>query len=66
MAGFPFDTNGVAEEIFDPFAEWIAAEYPDDVDTMFVANQSMFRLSEESVRLWAQRVPEYVASIGQG
>ena len=26
----------------------------------------MFRLTEDSVRLWAQRVPEYVAAVGQG
>ena len=52
--------------MWDPFAEWIAAEHPEDVDAMFQANQTMFRLTEESVRLWAERVPEYVEVVGQG
>ncbi len=63
---FPFDTNGVAELMWDPLAEWIAAEHPEDVAVMYDAGQTMFRLTVESIRLWAQRVPEYVAAVGQG
>jgi hypothetical protein len=56
-------TNGFSEQVWTPFAEWVAATYPDDVVTMYASgSQTDFRLSAESIRLWEQRSREYVDS----
>jgi hypothetical protein len=48
-------------QIWDPFAEWMAETYPDDVAVMYAdASQSLQRLTEESFALWEQRSREYV------
>jgi hypothetical protein len=48
---------------WEPFADWISTNYPADVDVMYDSShgpQSAARLTEESLRLWEQRVQEYV------
>jgi inosine-uridine nucleoside N-ribohydrolase len=50
---------------WEPFAVWISTKYPADVDVMYDSShgpQSAARLTEESLRLWEQRVPQYVDS----
>jgi hypothetical protein len=60
-----FATNGFSEQVWEPFAEWVATTYPDDVVRMYDSeSQTDFRLSEESVRLWEQRSREYAAAQG--
>jgi hypothetical protein len=53
-------TNGFSEQVWEPFAEWVATTYPDAVVRMYDSgSQTDFRLSEESIRLWEQRGREY-------
>jgi hypothetical protein len=60
-----FMTNGFSEQVWEPFAQWVATTYPDDVERMYDnASQTQFRLSEESTQLWDQRTQEYVAAEG--
>jgi hypothetical protein len=58
-----FATNGFSEQVWEPFAEWVATTYPDAVSTMYDSgSQTDFRLSEESIQLWEQHSREYVDS----
>jgi hypothetical protein len=60
-----FAMNGFSEQVWEPFAEWVATTYPDDVVRMYDSgSQTDFRLSEESIRLWEQRSREYAAAHG--
>src|SRR5688572_11882113 len=46
-----FATNGFSEQVWEPFAEWVATTYPDDVVRMYdSASQTDFRLSVESIQ----------------
>lgn len=59
---FEFTTNGFSTEMWEPFAIWVAATYPDDVTIMYTdASQTNQRLTEDSNLLWEQRSREYVA-----
>ena len=63
MNTIAFATNGFSEQVWEPFAEWVATTYPDDVMRMYDSgSQTEFRLSEESVQLSEQRSREYVDS----
>jgi hypothetical protein len=60
-----FMTNGFSEQVWEPFADWVATTYPDDVVRMYDSGaQTEFRLTEESVQLWEQRSREYAAAQG--
>lgn len=50
-------------EVWEPFAEWISENHPEDVRVMYVANQTDWKLSEASARLWERRSREYVAEL---
>ena len=59
-------TNGASAQMWEPFADWIATEHPDDVAVMYQdASQAAPLLTEDSIRLWARRTPEYVADVNQ-
>jgi hypothetical protein len=59
-----------------PFAEWVAATYPMDFPVMYNTGsipqdpkgfrQVRGRPTEESMRLWRLRIPEYVKAVQQG
>jgi hypothetical protein len=59
-----------------PFAEWVAAEHPKDFTVMYDTDSipsepEGFRYvsgrpTEESIRLWSLRIPEYVKDVRQG
>ena len=64
-----------ASQMRAPFAEWVAATYPRDFEVMYgrsvPTRPAGFRLvygrpTEESIRLWRLRVPEYVKAVQQG
>ena len=50
-------------QVWEPFAEWISEKHPEDVRIMYVADQSDWKLSEASARLWERRSREYVAEL---
>jgi hypothetical protein len=57
------NTNGLASEMWWPFAGWLVANHPDDVLVMFAtADGGMLKdsYSDDEIRVWAQRVEEYV------
>ncbi len=59
-------TNGFSDQIWEPFAEWVSVEHPDDVLAMYTdESQGMQRLTEDSIRLWERRTAEYVAVVTQ-
>jgi len=62
-----FEHGLYGPEVLEPFSEWLAANHPGDMDVMFFINESgdvNRSLSPESLALWAERVPEYVAFRG--
>jgi hypothetical protein len=61
-----FMTNGFSDQIWEPFAEWVSVEHPDDVLAMYTDHsQGMQRVNEDSIRLWERRTTEYVAVVTQ-
>jgi hypothetical protein len=56
------DPDGFSKQMWEPFAEWIRANYPDDGAIMYqdwpVAHG--WAITEESIALWEQRSREYV------
>jgi hypothetical protein len=59
-----FMTNGFSEQVWEPFAQWVATTYPDDVPKMYTsASQTESQLTEESVQLWEQRSREYAEEV---
>jgi len=61
-----FMTNGFSEQVWEPFADWVATTYPDDVPKMYTGVRTNFQLTEESVQLWDQRSREYALEVMQG
>ena len=56
-----FMDSGYSSLVWEPFAEWIAERYPEDLAVMYTdASLSNERLTEESIALWQQRGREYV------
>jgi hypothetical protein len=61
-----FTSNGFSTQMWGPFADWVTAEHPDDVLTMYNdGTKTMQRVTEDSNRLWEQRTAEYVAVVKQ-
>ncbi len=50
-------------QVWEPFAAWVAATYPEDVDVMYTGAQTGLRLTEKSISLWEQRTREYVEHV---
>jgi hypothetical protein len=73
-AGYP-NLKQFASQMRAPFAEWVAATYPRDFEVMYGRSipqnpegfrQVRGRPTEESIRLWRLRTPEYVEAVQQG
>jgi hypothetical protein len=59
-------TWGITEfspQMWDPFARWVATNYPEDVEVMYTGNGGA--LTEDSIALWEERTREYVEQAGQ-
>jgi hypothetical protein len=55
------DLNEFSPQMWEPFREWVAEAYPEDVAIMYTnSSQTEERLTEESIALWEQRSREYV------
>ena len=57
-----FLENDFSSQVWEPFADWVARTYPDDVLVMYTdaSQTSMNRATEESIALWEQRSREWV------
>jgi hypothetical protein len=53
-------------QMWDPFAEWVSTNYPEDVAVMYKSDFSDYRLTPQSIRLWEQHSREYVEAVQQG
>ena len=53
-------------QMWEPFADWVSTNYPDDVTVMYQPNFSDYRLTPRSIRLWEQHSREYVEAVKQG
>lgn len=62
-----FMDNGFSEHVWEPFAAWVADRHPADVEVMYAdADQSGASFAPRSLRLWEQRISEWVAFEQQG
>jgi hypothetical protein len=53
-------------QMWEPFAEWVSTNYPQDVAAMYKGDLSDYWLTPESIRLWEQHSREYVEAVNQG
>jgi hypothetical protein len=59
--------NGFSQEMWEPFAQWVSAEYPEDAAVMYTdRSHTGARISEESIQLWGQRSREYTQAVLTG
>lgn len=55
------DTTEFSPQVWEPFAGWVSATYPEDAAVMYQdASYSNYRLTRESIRLWKLHTREYV------
>jgi hypothetical protein len=51
-------------QMWDPFADWVATNHPEDVAVMYEdQTQTLERVTEASIRLWEQHVRDYVQHV---
>lgn len=56
-----WEISKFTNQVWEPFAQWVAQTHPDDVTKMYTdETQTDWRLSEESIHLWGERSREYV------
>ena len=60
------DIRKFGPQMWDPFAEWVSTNYPEDVAAMYVGDFRDYRLTRKSIGLWEQRSREYVEAVNQG
>jgi hypothetical protein len=61
-----FEIAKFSPQMWEPFAEWVSANYPEDVAAMYKIHLSDHQLTGESIRLWEQHTREYVNAVKQG
>jgi hypothetical protein len=58
------DIEEFGPQMWDPFADWVATNHPEDVALMYEdETQSLERVTEESIRLWRRHVRGYVQHV---
>lgn len=61
-ASLTWGTDEFSPQMWEPFAAWISDAFPRDAALMYGdETRTGVRLTEESVALWGQHIPEYVA-----
>ena len=62
---FDYMASGFSSLMWEPFAAWVADNYPEDAAIMYAdwPNQSMQALTDESLSLWEQRSWDYAAKV---
>ena len=70
------DLERFGSRVRAPFAEWVAARHPRDFPVMYLTDSIPSdpegfryvsgRSTEESIRLWSLRIPEYLKDVRQG
>jgi hypothetical protein len=52
-----------SNQIWEPFADWIEENHPDDRAVMYDPFPNGWRITDESIPVWVQRLREYVAEV---
>ena len=63
-ASIDLEIGEFSGEMWEPFAEWVAENYPEDGAVMYNDSYTDYRLTKASIRLWELRTREYVEEIG--
>ena len=64
---FEFRFNGFSSQVWEPFAQWVSENYPDDAAVMYTDDSHDYEnLTDESIRLWALHAREYADQVKQG
>jgi hypothetical protein len=58
-----YAVNEFSDQIWEPFADWIGENHPDDRAVMYDPYPTGWRITEESIPVWEQRLREYVAEV---
>jgi hypothetical protein len=56
-------SNQFSSQIWKPFADWIEENHPEDRAVMYDPFPNGWRITEESIPVWEQRLREYVAEV---
>ena len=64
---FSFNVGkGFREQMWDPFASWVATNFPDDAAVMYTDRSHLSAaITDESIPLWEQHTRDYVADVKQ-
>ena len=58
--------KGFREQMWEPFASWVATNFPDDAAVMYTDQSHLSpAITEESIPLWEQHTRDYVADVKQ-
>jgi hypothetical protein len=55
--------NEFSNQIWEPFADWIEENHPEDRTVIYNPFPYGWRITEESIPIWEQRLREYVAEV---
>jgi hypothetical protein len=55
--------NEFSNQIWEPFADWIEENHPEDRTVMYDPFPYGWRITDESIPVWEQRLREYVADV---
>jgi hypothetical protein len=59
-----YEIERFSPEMWEPFAEWVSTTHADDAAVMYTdGSYTGVWISEESIRLWKQHVPQYVKAV---
>jgi hypothetical protein len=61
-----FEITEFSPQMWEPFAEWVSTNHPEDVAAMYKGDFRDYQLTPESIRLWEQHTREYVKAVRQG
>ncbi len=62
-----FIGNGFSNQVWEPFARWVAETHPEDAAVMYTDGSfTLEALTEESIQLWEERSKEYVEFVNGG
>jgi hypothetical protein len=63
QASKTWEITEFSPQMWDPFARWVATNYPEDAAIMYTGSGGA--LTEDSIALWEQRTREYVEEVGR-
>jgi hypothetical protein len=60
-----FAIGEFSPQVWEPFADWVLINYPEDLAMMYTGGGTGAALTEESIALWEQHSREYAEEVGQ-